>query len=447
MKKILSLLILLLFFINCTNLYAQIHMGNPKAVPVKKPLLNRNIVSSFGPDGAACDTVNLDVSAKWGANTYFNPDGGFTFGVGDNSNFGITSTEDANHFDVSANDYNYISGGLVYFSYANSNIAADLDKDVLFNVYDDNAGVPGNLLGSTSLKLSRIKQDVDNGYLTQFAFSSPIALPASKVFYVSVDHSNFIWDGTTRDSIAIVGNDDGDTTAGTYQYWLTTSIGNLWIPVSDFYQDQQGGSLDVNLYIFPYVSNAIDGCTVLPVSILNFGGLIKDNNAYLNWSTATESNNKGFYVERSKDAINFSDVGFVNGAGNSSQIKNYTYTDVTVKDMHVTTTYYRLKQVDLDGKISYSKVLPLNLKNIVQWRLYPNPVKDVATVELNLTASSKVNVQVIAADGRVVINADKGILNQGTQQVFINTQNLAKGSYIVRVKTDSDTFTKTIVKE
>jgi hypothetical protein len=356
---------------------------------------------------------------------------------------GFIIKEDANYFNVSTSDYNYISGGLVYFDSVNSNKKADLDKYVYFKVYDDNGGTPGNLLGIDSLTLSRIKQDVDNGYLTQFAFASPIQMPASKTFYISIDHSNFVWDNNSiRDSLAIVANGDDNATGAAYQFIDQIGLGDAWFAVNEIY-----GPLDVNLYIFPYVSNAIDGCTILPVSILNFGGFIKDNDAYLNWSTATESNNKGFYVERSKDAINFSDVGFVNGAGNSSQLKNYSYTDLTAKDMHVTTTYYRLKQVDLDGKVSYSKVLPLNLKNIVQWRLYPNPVKDVATVELNLTASSKVNVQVVAADGRIVMNSDKGILNQGTQQVFINIQNLAKGSYIVRVKTDSNTYTKTIVKE
>jgi len=447
MKKILSLLISILIVSTLPNVYAQINVSQPKAVVIKKPgFLNKHI-SSFGPDGpGACDTVNLNSANNWQAFYYSNQDGGYTFGVSDNDNNGYNIDEDANYFDVSTSDNNYISGGLVYFAFANSNIAADLDKDIIFKLYDDNGGYPGNLLGSATLKLSQVHQDVLNNLLSEFKFSSPIPMPVSKTFYISVDHSNFVWDGTTRDSIAIVANGDDDTTGNAYQYINIFGSGNTWFAVNEIY-GTQSNPLDVNLYIFPYVSNTIDGCTVLPVSILNFGGFIKDNNAYLNWSTATESNNKGFYVERSKDAINFSDVGFVNGAGNSSQIKNYTYKDVTVKDMHVTTTYYRLKQVDLDGKISYSKVLPLNLKNVVQWRLYPNPVKDVATVELNLTTSSKVNVQVIAADGRIVINADKGVLNQGTQQVFINTQNLAKGSYIVRVKTDNDTFTKTIVKE
>ena len=75
----------------------------------------------------------------------------------------------------------------------------------------------------------------------------------------------------------------------------------------------------------------------------------------------------------------------------------------------------------------------LILKMLCNGKLYPNPVKDIATIELNLAAASKVNVQVISRDGKIVINSDKGILTEATQQVFINTQSLAKGSYIVRI--------------
>ena len=61
--------------------------------------------------------------------------------------------------------------------------------------------------------------------------------------------------------------------------------------------------------------------------------------------------------------------------------------------------------------------------------------------------ASKVNVKVISRDGRVLLNSDKGILSQGTQQVFINTQTLAKGSYFVRITIGDKTYTTAFVKE
>lgn len=444
MKKTLLLLTSFMVML-CLHSNAQLRL-QAKAVPAKKINLHQNRHTGFGSQNinGACDTVNLLTADNWSQYYYENPNGGYTFGVGKNSGFSII--EDANVFTASGANSNYISGASVYFAYANSNKSEDLDKDLILKVYDDNSGYPGNLLGSTSVKLSQVHQDVLNDELTKFMFTAPIEVPASKVFYISIDHSNFTWGGGTRDSLAIITSADDETAGAAYQLFLDNSTTH-WQAVNETYAGNNGG-LDVSLFVFPYLSNTPDGCgIVLPVSILNFGGFIKDNVVYLNWSTAMENNNKGFYVERSKDAQNFSNIGFVAGTGNSTQIKQYTFRDISVKDMHATTTYYRLKQVDMDGKYSYSKVLALNLKNLVQWRLYPNPVKDMAIVELNLSSPSAVTVRVFAQDGRVVTNADKGILPAGTQQVFINMQSLAKGAYTIRVKAGADTYSRIIVKE
>jgi hypothetical protein len=204
----------------------------------------------------------------------------------------------------------------------------------------------------------------------------------------------------------------------------------------------------VNLFLFPYVSNSADGsCSVLPVSILDFKGSVNDNKALLTWSTATEFNNKGFAVERSKDGKVFTQIGFINGAGTTTQRKDYTFTDATLSDIGVATMYYRLKQIDKDGKMSYSKVIPLSLRNILDWKIYPNPVKDKLTVELNLTSDTKVNVQVISKDGRLLLNADKGTLPQGLQQLNFNIKNIASGSYFVRVEAEEKSYVQMIVKQ
>ena len=447
MKKIITLFAILLFV---TTLKAQ-HSGGFNTVPVQH---FKGISANGAPNkpNAACDTVNLDAAnTKWSAYFYSYGNKGYVFGVSNNDTFGFNIIEDANFFDVSAGGYNYVSGGLAYFAAANSTSDSNLNKKILFKVYDDtivnNTHFPNNVLGSTYLLLSQVHQNVLDSNLTEFLFSSPIAIPASKIFYISIDHHNFKWNGQRHDSIAIVANKSGDTTGAAYQLFNVFGSGEVWAPVDQFWSDTSGNFLEVNLYVFPYVSTSADGCGLLPVTMFNFGGSIKDNAAYLNWSTASENNNKGFYIERSKDAQNFSSIGFVNGAGNSSKITNYTYTDYLIKDLNVTTTYYRLKQVDLDGKYSYSKVLPLNMKNLFQYRLYPNPVKDVATVELSLESASKVNVQVISHDGKIVLNSDKGVMIQGTQQVFINTQNLAKGIYIAHITAGDKTYNIPFVKE
>lgn len=439
MSKISTLLACL-----CTFFIANAqHVELKQVVPVKY-----QGISGYAAANGTCDTFGITAANNWLAYYYEYRGGGAVLGTNNlKATQNATILQDANYYDVSSSNYNFIAGGLVYFSAANSNVLANLSKRVIFKIYGATNGAPGALLDSTSLSLSQVQQDVSQGKLTEFKLTTPLAIPASGKFFVAIDHTSFTWSFTNKDSLAIVATDNHAVPSTAFQFVDTSSI-QKWYPVPNFWRNGDGSdSLDVSLFVFPYLRTSINSCDVLPVSMFNFGGFIKDYQAYLNWSTATESNNKGFYIERSKDGRNFTSIGFVNGAGNSSQIKNYTYTDGTLKDINVSTTYYRLRQVDLDGKSTYSNVLSLDLKNIFKWRVYPNPIKNIATIELNLTATSKVNVQLIARDGRVLINADKGILNQGQQQIFVSTQGLAKGSYIIKVKTDNETFSMPVMKD
>lgn len=439
MRKIITLSAIFAFSVSLS--FGQ-HVDLKQVIPI--PFTN---ISGYSSPNGICDTLNIFDANSWTAYYYEYRGGGAVLGTNNlTATKAATILEDANLYDVSADNYKYISGGLVYFAYANSDVPANLiNKDVIFKLYDDAGGHPGTVLASTTKTLGDIHDDVAAGRLTEFKFSSSIAIPSSKKFYISVDHSNFVWKHTNHDSLAIVGTENHSTANTTFQY-IDENSNPQWFSSSSFWRNSSD-SLVTSLFIFPFVSTTESGCEVLPVSIFNFGGTIKDYQAYLNWSTASENNNKGFYVERSKDGQNFSSVGFVNGAGNSTQIKNYSYVDASLKDMNVTTTFYRLKQVDNDGKYAYSNVLSLNLKDNVQWRIYPNPVKDATTIEMNLSAASKVNVQVISRDGRIIMNADKGLLSQGKQLVPLNAQGLAKGSYIVRLTIGDKHYSLPFVKE
>ena len=85
---------------------------------------------------------------------------------------------------------------------------------------------------------------------------------------------------------------------------------------------------------------------------------INNGVALLNWSTANEINNKGFQVDREVlMAVNFIDIGFVNGKGNISNVSNYQFTDAKVLSGN---NFYRLKQIDNDGQFVYSSVIKLD---------------------------------------------------------------------------------------
>jgi hypothetical protein len=440
MKKIFTLLsgLCLFLFVNAQ----QTELKAIVPVPAQK-------LSGYTAPNGSCDTLNIFNANTWDAFYYLYRGGGSVLGV---SNLRLpdrtTVLQTANFYDVSTAGYNYVSGGLVYFAFANSSDPSRLALDVIFRLYDDAGGLPGNLIDSAVLTLDQIHSDVVAHRLTEFKFAAPVLLPASKKFYISVDTHNFFWrSSAAKDTIAIVATGDDVTQNMAYSYMKSKTFAPKWVPVDTFFRNKEK-SLDVTLFVFPYVTTTPDACSVLPVSIFNFGGTIQNYQAYLNWSTAMESNNKGFYVERSKDARNFTSIGFIAGAGNSSQVKHYSFIDANLKDINVSTTYYRLKQVDLDGKATYSKVLALSLEAIAsKLKLYPNPAQDGATIEVGLDVASKVQVRIITNNGKIVQAVDKGTLNAGLQQIYLNTNGLSKGSYVVQVMVGNKNYSQIMVKQ
>jgi len=434
---------LLLFVFFSLGLKAQmLGLKNFEAIPVKPALSNQS-------PGGMCDTLRAAEANNWSAYYYQYLGGGTIFGTGNLLDDESKVMETAGAFDVTGSEFKYISGGLVYFAFANSNTPEDLNKTIVFKLYDDAGGYPGALVDSAVLTLAQVHASVAAGKLTEFRFTAPVAINASQKFFISVDHNKFRWAPNVKDSIAIVATGDDATPNAAYQYINESKGVKTWYAVKDFWKNSTG-TLDVSLFIFPYVSVEPNSCPlVLPVTMFNFGGVIKDYKAYLNWSTAAESNNKGFYIERSKNGKDFGSVGFVNGAGNTTGITNYSFVDASLKDMNATTTYYRLKQVDVDGKFEYSKVLSLNLETVdaSKWKIFPNPVKDVATIQVRLDAAAKVSAQLISRDGKVLVTVDKGVLTEGLQQLYINTQGVASGSYIVRIKVGDKNYSGTIIKE
>src|SRR5439155_4138734 len=98
----------------------------------------------------------------------------------------------------------------------------------------------------------------------------------------------------------------------------------------------------------------------LPVELVSFTGEAHEDFNLLSWITASEINNMGFEIQRSEDAVTFMKCGFVGGKGNSTSTVDYTFRDNNVDEG---VTYYRLKQVDFDGKENYSGVIALSNKS------------------------------------------------------------------------------------
>lgn len=131
---------------------------------------------------------------------------------------------------------------------------------------------------------------------------------------------------------------------------ITNGLNTITLPntVTDFSIDFYTGNSGSRVGKFAHIDwFKIECNTPLPIELVSFTGEVNGSSNILNWITATEINNDYFTIERSEDAINFNNIGTVDGAGNSFIYKQYSLLD---KKPYSTITYYRLNQIDFDGK-------------------------------------------------------------------------------------------------
>lgn len=166
-------------------------------------------------------------------------------------------------------------------------------------------------------------------------------------------------------------------------------------------------------------------CMPAPVELYSFSVTKVDDNVYLDWVTVSEINNMGFEIQRSLNGIEFTSIGFVQGNGNSNDRISYRFTDY---DLPVSTTYYRLKQLDFDGAFEYSPIqLIENTQFDVAPKLYPTIVKDRIQIQGN--ASLTYDMKVTDLSGKTLFISQKPLhlveleemLNKHLYSLFAST--------------------------
>ncbi len=175
--------------------------------------------------------------------------------------------------------------------------------------------------------------------------------------------------------------------------------------------------------------------TVLPVTLVSFTAqAVLNEGKYgviLNWRTAAEINNDFFTIERSTDGINFEYVLEMPGAGNSTSINNYITVD---EDPYKGVSYYRLKQTDFNGASEYFDMVSVNISNIDDLTLFPNPV----TSDLNISLKSKseqseIYVKIYNIQGSLIVN-QKNALVKGLNEIAVDMNKYSQGLYFVTVE-------------
>jgi hypothetical protein len=197
-------------------------------------------------------------------------------------------------------------------------------------------------------------------------------------------------------------------------------------------------------YLTPTTPSTLEGIkspglppVVLPVELVSFSAKLQNNRVNLNWVTSSEKNNKGFDVERSQDGITFTSILFKNGQGNTAGKTTYVAVD---EQPLAAISYYRLKQIDYDGKTSLSSVVRIANGEMTEIIMYPNPVQNV--LNIRLPHANKTNVQVTITDltGRVVRTEQLAANGE------VNMSALSNGTYLVTVNDKVQKVTRRIVK-
>lgn len=202
------------------------------------------------------------------------------------------------------------------------------------------------------------------------------------------------------------------TSGGTYNY--------SWTPItsSSCGSTTVSGTIIVNM--------------TLPVEFVEFDAELIDDYVLLNWQTASEVNNEKFIIEKSFDGENWFAIAEVKGAGNSNSILNYSTIDNSVIEA---SQYYRLTQVDFDGKQEKSKIVEVSktFDKAFELNVFPNPIQNEVNISFANSTAGECRFSIYSEIGQELYNSSLKV-NEGNNNFTFNTANFAQGVYFFRVE-------------
>jgi hypothetical protein len=350
---------------------------------------------------------------------------------------------------------------------------AGIVKGVRFFSPDDIDETPGSYTGQLwtatgTLVASGTFTDVTADNWQELIFTSPVSIDANTIYIASYHTNGSKYVGTSSGFITAVTN--GSLTApdnasaggnGVYAYGATASFpnqsvgGNYWVDViftSTTYSFTLTSITDANGCSSEGVLQTLNisagncGGNSLPVTLTNLWAITKEDDVTLQWTTSSEINNLGFEVQRSMDGANWSALGFVTGAGNSTAVQRYMYLDQKLPRGN--RYYYRLKQIDIDKRFEYSPVISVKIdapEGFVLEQNYPNPSRSTTTIRFTLPRSAKVNLSLYDLSGRLVKVLINDTNDPGMHAVNLNTGTLPKGLYYYKLQAGEFSSVKKLV--
>ena len=260
--------------------------------------------------------------------------------------------------------------------------------------------------------------NIDLG-LQQFIFSGYMQTPVSG----QTDQGRFIVQYLDASNVTLA--------TGYTSSWQSNFLGSgtAWTPYTNTSLAPVGtrkvrirlqAELNVNQYeINAYFDDvSLTKPSVVPVKLISFNGNDDVGKIYLNWEVADEINLSNYELEQSTDGVNFNRIATIE-AGK----KNYSFTDNNTSS-YIDKYYYRLKMVDINGKFSYSNVLPVKIKKLHSITISPNPAKNFVTIN-GFEKQGKITI--INSNGASVYST-----NATAQSMKISISHLPAGLYFMR---------------
>ncbi|TDB64070.1 T9SS type A sorting domain-containing protein [Arundinibacter roseus] len=277
-----------------------------------------------------------------------------------------------------------------------------------------------------------------------------LLLQAQESSAQTIDVSSSCFTGTA--TLSVVGTNDGKTA-----YGGTGSIGGtpvtiniLWNTGANSWFLLLGGGTPAFQYVgdtpappnnnsLSWTQLAVGGCPVttavvingtgtqndpLPVKLVSFTGGAGPESVLLRWETAEEVSNAGFEIQQSANAKSWERIGFVKGNETTTERKAYSFEDVQPLNG---INYYRLKQLDLDGKFALSKAIAIRFDGKNAFLIYPNPTENSLQIRLpDMTSASFIRIKDMT--GRTIKTFETGQRN-------LDIANLPAGTYLLEAGT------------
>jgi len=354
-------------------------------------------------------------------------------------------------------DYNKLTGSLpaslgqmsnlLQLTLSNNLLSGNIPKEFetiyFLNTLDISFNNLSGSFPSSLLKMSKLQYL--NMESNQFGGTIPDLAVIPVTAYIYIGRNKFTFDGLESNiskidnyapqatiTITKLGNiisaNAGETRSQNNNYrwfkdgmYVSTTVGNNSFNLTGngtYYVEVRNGIAPALTLTGIYVHN-----NALPVTLISFTGRSTAAGNLLKWSTTSETNNDGFEIERSIDAKLFEKIGYVDGKGESATLQSYQFSDQNPLPI----SYYRLKQLDHDGKFEHSRIIQVRLE-IADLKVYPNPVKGKLTVE----SSQNKNIQIYNLKGAKVFEELASPVHT------ISTANWQTGVYLIKVGDETE---------